>query len=107
MRLGLVLGKSIGEVRALPYPEFKKWKILSYIEPWGWQRDEENTARILAMLFNVNNKQPKAPNDFVRDMPKDVIEAIRNASIPDMSNMSFEEKREFYRRHIMKDFGIQ
>lgn len=106
MRLGLALGKSVGEVRRLPYPEFKKWKVFSYLEPWGWQRDEENTARILSMLYSINSKQPKEPKDFVRDMAKDLIDYLSSASMPDFSKMTFEEKQEYYRKAIMKDFGI-
>jgi len=52
MRLGLALGRSQGEVRKIPYPEFRRWRAFYMIEPWGWWNEESNFARLIAMVHN-------------------------------------------------------
>lgn len=70
MRLGLALHKSVGEIQQLTYKEWKKWYVMYVIEPWGWRSTEEQVARILAKLHNVNaSKQADVlnPQEFIRE----------------------------------------
>lgn len=103
-RLGLALSKSVGEIRALPYPEYRSWELFYLVEPFGFENDEYRAASLLAMLYNINrSKKGKAKEikDFMRDMAKIVLEQIKEQ--PDPREMSREELI----RHVKKDFGIR
>jgi len=97
----LALGKSIGEIRALPNPEYEYWKLFYALEPFGAGADTAN-------LYNLN-RDPKKPakneDELLHDRAKAIIEALRPP--PDLSNMTAEEKREFMLRQVKKDFGIR
>jgi hypothetical protein len=88
----LALGKSLAEVRALPYPEFRRWQLFYMLEPWGFQNDEYRTASILTMLFNINRgkRKSKSEKDFMRNLPKKVLEEIRKLTA-DPEEMTDEE----------------
>jgi hypothetical protein len=70
LRLGALLGKSIGEIRALPAPEYRKWELYYLVEPWGWHNTEYLTAKIEAALFEIATKGKKSftPKQFMRDL---------------------------------------
>ncbi len=106
-RLGLALGKSLGEIRALPYPEFRAWQMFYAAEPWGWWNEEYQLAALLSMLYNINRGKGKAkdPKAFMRDTVKAVLSELKEA--PDLSQLSFEEQRELVVKQIKKDFGIK
>jgi hypothetical protein len=75
-RLGLALGKSISEIRALPYDEFVSWKLFYQLEPWGWHDQEYRTAALLTQMWNVRvskKSQAKQMDTYYRDMLKNVI----------------------------------
>jgi hypothetical protein len=76
-RLGLALGKSIGEVRSLPYDEFVSWKLFYQLEPWGWHDREYRTAVMLTQGYNSKLSKKgtaKKISDFIRDMPDLIIQ---------------------------------
>ena len=102
-RLGLALGKSIGEVRALPYPEYRSWELFHLVEPFGFENDEYRSAAILSMLYNINRTKGKAkdPKDFMRDMVKEVLKQL--TEIPDATELTRDELI----KQIKKDFGIR
>jgi hypothetical protein len=105
-RLGLALGKSIGEVRRLPYPEYHDWELFYMLEPWGWHNEEYLMSMIVAMVHNiqVKPKSQRKQSYFIRDMKKLISEKIN--STPDTSEMTFEERREFTKNQVIRDFGI-
>jgi hypothetical protein len=73
----LALGKTIAQVRAMPYDEFESWKTFYLIEPWGWHDREYRIASLLSMIVNVNVKKENQVGikDFYRDM-FDVLQKI-------------------------------
>ena len=100
----MALHKSIGEIRALPYPEYRSWELFYMIEPWGFENDEYRTAVILAMLHNLNQvkkNKMKQPKEFMRDMQGEVLRRIQPR--PDLSEYTREQIIEL----IKKDFGIR
>jgi hypothetical protein len=114
-RLGLALGKSENEIRALPYPEYRRWQLHYMLEPWGWQNLEYLVSAIMAMMLNVtidekHKKYRKSPGYFMRNMEKLITdqlnsEAERRAEIEKLAAMSREEKREYYLAHMRQTFG--
>lgn len=112
MRLGLVLRKSVGEIRALPYPEFKRWWLFYLLEPWGWTRDDVNTARIVSMVHNSNvskKKDLKEVKDFVSGDLEDrvdmIIKNMRDNTPPDLDSMSEDDRRAYLISQIKMSFG--
>lgn len=80
LRLGLALGKSLGEIRSLPYPEIQKWRLMFLLEPWGFHDQEYRTAALLAKLHNSNTskrRQAKPVKFFMRDMLKGIVDNLR------------------------------
>lgn len=104
-RLGLALGRSLGEVRALPYPEWKSWYVFSLVEPWGWWNTEEQAARVLTMLHNVNAKKAKAPKDFMRDMVRELLEVLKPPV--NLDDLPEEERRRMIIEAVKRDFGVR
>lgn len=110
-RLGLALGKSVGEIRALPYEEFQSWKHFYSYEPWGWHDVEYRTGLIAALLWNTHTgkkSQAKKISDYVRDMPKlieqEYLERKRTEELAEkMRTASKEEKK----RMIMQSLGVK
>lgn len=110
MRLGLALGRSVGEIRKLPYPEYKRWWLFYKLEPWGWYNEEVNVARLLSMQHNTNVTKPKdakAPNFFVRDMQKLLLDSVKEEELPDLDGMSEDEKRAWYISQFNRTFGVK
>jgi hypothetical protein len=108
MRLGLVLKKSVEEIRMLPYPEYRDWWLMYLVEPWGWWNEEVNTSRILTAIHNANvtkSKDLKEPEHFMRDMPKMIIESLRKQAPPELDSMNDDEKRAFLLERIKRDLG--
>lgn len=107
-RLGVALGKSLAEIRALPYPEFRRWQIFYTVEPWGWWQDEYQTAALLSMLYNANRgkNKSKPPAEFMRKMVEEVLKELTEPVDP-TENMTHEQKREYIKAQIKKDFGIR
>jgi hypothetical protein len=90
LRLGLALGKSLEEVRRLPYKEILLWRMFYLVEPWGFVDQEFRDARLLAQLYNINaprNKQ-KPVQRFMRNMVSMVMNAFHKeapeAEVPDL-----------------------
>lgn len=115
-RLGLALGKTLGEIRALPAPEYRSWQIFNLVEPWGFEDREYRTAIILTMLHNINapkGKQKKA-DAYMRNMfklvSKELIAQQRNEEEKarleaELEEMTPDQQREFYLRQIQNVFG--
>jgi len=115
-RLGLALGKTIGEIRALPAPEYRSWQIYNLVEPWGFEDREYRTAVTLTMLHNINapkNKQKK-PDVYMRNMTKlvskELIAQKKNAEEKarleaELETMTPEQQREFYLHQMQNVFG--
>jgi hypothetical protein len=95
-RLGLALGKTIGEIRALPATEFRRWQLFYMLEPWGWADAEYRTAIALSLLFNIHRGKESAKDvsEFMRDMPKETLKYLEGADknlIPE--DLPFEERK--------------
>ena len=105
-RLGLALSKSIGEIRALPYPEYHDWELFYLLEPWGWANEEYQMAMIISMIHNTNVKDTdqKEPAFFMRKMMEMITEQL--APEPELNEMSAEDRRELIRNAVKKDLGI-
>ena len=103
----MALNKTISEIRALPYPEYRSWELFYLIEPFGFVNDEYRAAAQLAMMYNANRGKGKAKDvkDFMRDMQKAVLEEIKEQ--PDISDLPLEQQKEILIRQIKKDFGIR
>ena len=109
-RLGLELGKSLAEIRAMPYPEFRRWQLYDLIEPIGWPDNEYRTAAILTMLYNANRGKGHAKNvkDFMRNNLDDILKELLNLQTQEeLEVMPAEQKREYLLAQIKKDFGIR
>ena len=88
-------------------PEFQSWQLYYVLEPWGWQNDEYRTAVLLAQNYNMRKPKKshaRKPSDFMRDMFKAAIREMSEP--PDMAGMTDEQRREFIKAQIKKDFGI-
>lgn len=112
-RLGLALGKSVGEIRQLPYPEFRRWQLMYMLEPWGWQDAEYRTAAILAKLHNANiakRSDAKAPAFFMRDMEKEILKELRRQAAErqaaDLGQMDTEARDALIRKSMREFFGV-
>jgi hypothetical protein len=113
MRLGLALGKTRQEIRALPAPEYNDWKLFSMIEPWGWANMEQQVSRILAMMLNLNvkKKDQKQPAYFMRNMVSDLLKQIK-AQVAQWNErkkvnaMTPEERRAYLIPIIKRDMGV-
>ena len=69
----MALGKSVGEIRSIPYDEFRGWKAFYWLEPFGWHDREYRLANVLTIIANTHRDSKSAPRritDFIRDMPK-------------------------------------
>jgi hypothetical protein len=86
----------------MPYPEYRSWELFYLLEPWGWHNSEYHAAVNMAMLYNINRSKgkPKEVKDFFRDMPKEILDQLKEA--PDVNELS----REDIIKRIKKDFGI-
>jgi len=107
-RLGLALSKSVGEIRAMPYPEYRSWQIYYMLEPFGWHDNEYRTASTLAMIHNTSvskKKDLKSVKDFMRDMESALLKELeaRSLSAPD-EDMTEQEKNRI-RKEAIKAFG--
>ena len=93
----------MGEIRAMPYPEYRSWELFYLIEPFGFANDEYRMATNLSILYNINKGKGKAkePKEFMRDMPAMLLSELKEK--PSVETMSREELI----RQIKKDFGIQ
>lgn len=79
------------------------------LEPWGWANDEYHTAALLAQNYNANRgkRRAKKVTDFMRDMLKAAISGMTQSSEPEiMKDMTDEQRREFIRAQVKKDFLI-
>lgn len=104
-RLGLALGRTIAEIRSMPYPEYRRWALFYMLEPWGWQNDEYLTATITSRIYNVNcgKKKQRGAVDDMRNMQKSVLEQLKPA--PDLSAMTPEDRKAFIIAAAKRDFG--
>lgn len=110
MRLGLALGRSRGEVRALPAPEYRDWQLMYLLEPWGWHNLEYLASAIMAMILNVNVKESdrKKSGYFMREMKNIIIKASLeqdSTAEDEYKAMSRAEKRAFAIKQIKGMFG--
>lgn len=109
-RLGLALGKSLAEIRAMPYSEFRRWQMYDLVEPIGWPDAEYRTAVVLAMLYNANRGKGRAKDvkDFMRNNLEGILKELRTLQKQEeLETMPAEQKREYLLSQIKKDFGIR
>jgi hypothetical protein len=103
-RLGLALGKSLDEIRAMNVDEWLSWKDFYALEPWGWQDREYRTAMTMAFFHNVYKKKnsPVARvGDYIRDMTAGIENMIaRKKQERDFFKMTREEKKNIIRREV-------
>jgi len=111
MRLGAHLKKSIGEVRALPAPEYHKWELMYLLEPWGWEEQEYRFGKTLAEMWTIANKGKKQFKaiDFMRDMKS--VYKLYEDDIDDMTPEELKQYRKDHREELQaeakKAFGIK
>lgn len=108
-RLGLALGKSIGEIHKLSYPEYKSWQLFYSVEPWGWHINELRLGRLLALIFNIfrpKNVSPVRGEDFVSDI-KEIISdrEAKEEEIEAYEKMPRKEKRAYVVERLKRMFG--
>ena len=81
-RLGLALGLTLGQIRALPNEEYRSWRSYYKLEPWGWQDSEYRTAALMATMVNTSatkRNQTKKISDFMRDPERAIASQINEA----------------------------
>ena len=81
-RLGLALGMTLGQIRALPNEEYRSWRSYYKLEPFGWQDNEYRTAALMTMLNNTaatKQSQTKKIDDFMRDPEKAIENQVNQA----------------------------
>jgi len=98
----LALGKTLVEIRAMPYSEFRSWQLFYMLEPFGWHDNEYRTAAILAMLYNANRGKGKAKQ--VKEFTRDVEAAIYN-ELKDQSKVDTMTREQIVSA-VKKDFGL-
>lgn len=107
-RLGLALGMTVAEVRAMTFEEYTSWRYFYVLEPWGWHDREYRTSALLTMLNNVNAKKSnrKEIKAFIRDMPKlveqEVMRSRKEVELRDRFKKASKEER---MQMIAKSFG--
>ena len=65
MRLALALGKSLGEIEALPASEFARWMAWDNLSPIGALADDLHYARMGALVANVAGSKSVKVRDFM------------------------------------------
>lgn len=73
----MALHKTIGEIREMPYPEFRRWKLIYLVKPWGFDQMEYWFASLRAEVYNAHHKTPKGPKDFMRDMLQGILDQLK------------------------------
>ncbi len=110
MRLGLAVGKLDDEIRAMPYPQYRRYQLFYMLEPWGWHDKEERDARALAMLHNVNVwklADQRPPKDYIRDLGNNVIETLLRKEVePNIEEMTVEERKALVKQSMKEFFGV-
>ena len=79
MRLGLALGKTVGEIHAMSYPEYKRWQLFYNIEPFGFVNDEFRFSAIMSQIYNAQvgkQNRVKKPTYWMRNMIKGFFDFI-------------------------------
>jgi hypothetical protein len=83
-RLGLALGMTLGQIKALPLPEYRSWRAYYKVEPFGWQNDEYRLAYLMALLYNKSvskRSDAKSTKDFMRDPEKAIENRYNEAKL--------------------------
>jgi hypothetical protein len=104
-RLGSLLRRSLGEVHALSYPEYRSWQLFYLLEPWGWENEEINTVRIIAMIHNAASQTAKAPSEFLRDPLNEILNQLKEKS--NLEDLPLEERRKKILQAVKQDFRIK
>jgi len=108
-RLGIALGLTPAEVRAMPYPDYHRCELFYMLEPWGFRNDEYRMARQILAIYQSQGAGKKTKvTDLMRDMEKQVIEQLQNNAQPhpDFTNLNDEEKADIIAR-VKRDFGVK
>lgn len=97
-RLGLALGMTLGQIRAMPAPEYESWKLYYKVEPWGWREDEFRSARLLTYIYNSNvstRSDAKQIRHFLRDPEVTIKEMVYQKEMRDrLMNATDDERSE-------------
>lgn len=95
----------------LPYREYQLWRLFYLVEPWGFNDMEYRLSALLAKLHNTNvakKTQAKPISFFIRDMPKEVLKAIRREIKKEEASSKYDLETEEGRRsaseEIIKSF---
>lgn len=80
----MALQKSLAEIRALPYPEFLKWRLMYLLEPFGWGAHH-------ALLYNINRASGNAKDEdeLMKDRATAIFEELQEK--PDLAEMPKDE----------------
>jgi hypothetical protein len=111
MRLGLALGKTRSEIRALPAPEYHDWELFYALEPWGWANTEFQVAEIMALILRgqvSKKKDIKKPQELMRDPVKEIMKQTQQIDLrKKLENMTPEERRDYWLPIVKHDMGVK
>jgi hypothetical protein len=108
MRLGLALHKTIEEIRDMPVTHYHRWELFYQLEPWGWEEQEYQFAKLRSELWSIANKGKKQFKaiDFMRDLTKWIFEIQPSDMTPEELKAYREEHRDELRAMAKRAFGV-
>lgn len=62
----MALGRTLGEIAAMPAAELDTWRAFYHLDPWGEQRADLRNALVATILANANRRKG-APAFKLRD----------------------------------------
>lgn len=100
-----MLGKSLGEVRSLPYAEFKRWYYFYLLEPWGWHDREARTSMLLTAVLRAGGNKKAKVEDFYRDMLEGIQREMQKQENGHAFDLETEEGRRSATAEMLKGFS--
>jgi hypothetical protein len=111
MRLGLALGKSRQEIRALPVPEYHDWQLFYELEPWGWANTEFLAAEIMALIWRgqvSKKKDIKQPKELMRDPAGEIMKQTQQIDLKKkLADMTPEERHDYWLPIVKRDMRVE
>ncbi|MEV5030989.1 hypothetical protein MRBLMC3_000143 [Sphingobium sp. LMC3-1-1.1] len=70
-RLAMALGKTLGEIAAMPVSEFATWCAFYQLEPWGCHVEDQRSAYMLSLFYQANSKPGTPLPTFYQRWPEE------------------------------------